>query len=88
MMTRSDFVRTMSTEAAKIFGIYPRKGVIAVGSDADVIVFDPHQRHTISAATHHSKIDTQVYEGWQLTGKVCCPILPVRAHRLALYVCV
>lgn len=63
MMTPSDFVRVTSTAAAQAFNIYPQKGVIAAGSDADVIVFDPEVKHTISAATHHSKMDTNIYEG-------------------------
>jgi dihydropyrimidinase len=56
-------VRITSTAAAQIFNVYPRKGRIAAGSDADVIVLDPSEKHTISAATHHSRIDTNVYEG-------------------------
>jgi dihydroorotase-like cyclic amidohydrolase len=63
LMTPSDFVRATSTAAAQTFNIYPRKGRIAAGSDADVIVLDPSVTHTISAATHHSLIDTNVYEG-------------------------
>jgi dihydropyrimidinase len=43
--------------------VYPRKGRVAAGSDADVIVLDPRLEHVISAATHHSRIDTNVYEG-------------------------
>lgn len=63
LITPSDFVRITSTAAAHIFNIYPRKGVVAAGSDADVIVLDPSINHTISAATHHSRMDTNVYEG-------------------------
>jgi dihydropyrimidinase len=71
LMGPEDFVRVTSTAAAQIFNIYPRKGAVAVGSDADVIVFDPNVEHTISAATHHSKMDTNVYEGKRIKGKVC-----------------
>ena len=55
---------------ARIFGIYPQKGHIAAGSDADVIIFDPAVEHTISAATHHSAMDTNIYEGMKIKGKV------------------
>lgn len=71
LMGPEDFVRVTSTAAAQIFNVYPRKGAVAVGSDADVIVFDPNLEHTISAATHQSKMDTNVYEGKRITGKVC-----------------
>ena len=59
-----------STNAAKIFGMYPRKGTIAVGSDADMIIFDPNKEHLLSAKTHHMNVDYSAYEGWQLKGKV------------------
>ena len=64
------YVEITSTNAAKIFGMYPRKGTIAPGSDADIVIFDPHQKHTISAATHHMNVDYSAYEGWEVTGKV------------------
>jgi dihydropyrimidinase len=70
LMSPSDFVRVTSTAASKIFNIYPRKGVIAVGSDADVILLDPTIQHTLSAATHHSRVDMNVFEGMNITGKV------------------
>lgn len=70
-MTPSDFVRVTSTAAAQVLNIYPRKGIIAPGSDADVIILDPQKEHVISAATHHSAIDTNIYEGRSITGKVC-----------------
>ena len=63
------FVEVTSTTAAKIFGLFPRKGTIAVGSDADIIVFDPARKHTISAATHHMRVDYSAYEGWEVQGK-------------------
>ncbi|MDP9440076.1 MAG: dihydropyrimidinase [Actinomycetota bacterium] len=62
------FVELVSTNPARFFGMYPRKGTIAVGSDADIVVFDPEKRHTISAVTHHSNIDYNLYEGTEVVG--------------------
>ena len=62
------FVETVSTTPAKIFGLYPRKGTIAVGSDADIVVFDPNRKHTISAKTHHMRVDYSMFEGITVTG--------------------
>jgi len=61
-------VELLATNPAKLFGLYPRKGTIAVGSDADIVVFDPEKTTTISAKTHHSKVDYTLYEGTQVTG--------------------
>src|SRR5258708_36724683 len=61
-------VELLATNPAKLFGLYPRKGTLAVGSDADVVVFDPHKQLTISAATHHSRSDYNLYEGTEVTG--------------------
>ena len=61
-------VELLSTNPAKLFGLYPRKGTIAPGSDADVVVFDPERRHLITAATQHSKSDYNLYEGTEVTG--------------------
>jgi dihydropyrimidinase len=63
------FVEVTSTNAAKIFGMYPRKGTLSVGADADVLIFDPNKKHTISAKTHHMRCDYSAYEGWEVTGK-------------------
>jgi dihydropyrimidinase len=64
------YVEVSSTNPAKIFGMYPRKGSLQIGSDADVVIFDPNRKHTISAKTHHMNCDYSSYEGMQLTGKV------------------
>jgi len=70
IMSPSDFVRVTSTEAAQIFNIYPQKGAIEIGSDADIILLNPNASKTISAKTHHQNIDYNVYEGRVVTGVV------------------
>ena len=91
MMAPQDFVNAVSTAVARTFNLYPRKGVIAAGSDADVIIFDPKLRHTISAATHHSAVDTNVHEGWSGVGKVrteaFTPLHIVRFCNVPMYAC-
>jgi len=62
-LTRERWVDVISTGPAKLFGMYPRKGAIAVGSDADIVVYDPTRSHTISARTHHMDVDYSCYEG-------------------------
>jgi dihydropyrimidinase len=62
------FVELVSTTPAKLFGLYPRKGTIAVGSDADLVIFNPNRKHTISARTHHMRVDYSMFEGIQVTG--------------------
>jgi dihydropyrimidinase len=64
------FVELTSTAAAKMFGLFPRKGTIAVGSDADIVVFDPERAQTISASTHHMNVDYSAYEGRRVQGTV------------------
>jgi dihydropyrimidinase len=62
------FVELVSTTPAKLFGLYPRKGTIAVGTDADLILFDPNKEETISAKTHHMKVDYSMFEGIRVKG--------------------
>ncbi|MCX6173900.1 MAG: dihydropyrimidinase [Ignavibacteriales bacterium] len=62
------WVELTSTNPAKIFGMYPRKGTIAPGSDADIVVWDPQKEHTISAKTHHMKVDYSMFEGKKVKG--------------------
>ncbi|MBW4651521.1 MAG: dihydropyrimidinase [Kaiparowitsia implicata GSE-PSE-MK54-09C] len=69
-LTLNRFVQLTSTAPAKMFGMFPRKGAIAVGSDADLVLFDPNQPQTLSASTHHSLVDYTLYEGFHLLGKV------------------
>jgi dihydropyrimidinase len=69
------FVEVTSTNAAKIFGMFPRKGCIAPGSDADIIIFDPEKEHTISSKTHHMNVDYSAYEGFKVKGKTQTVIL-------------
>jgi dihydropyrimidinase len=65
------FVDLTSTAAAKMFGLFPRKGTIAVGSDADLVIFNPNRRETIGVnnpCTHHMRVDYNTYEGFEVTG--------------------
>ncbi|HEX6905624.1 MAG TPA: dihydropyrimidinase [Terriglobales bacterium] len=62
------FVELVATTPAKLFGLYPRKGTIAAGADADVVIFDPKRKHKISAKTHHMRVDYSMFEGIEVTG--------------------
>lgn len=64
------WVEACSTTPARMFGLYPRKGVIAPGADADIVIYDPAAKQTLSAETHHMAVDYSAYEGFELTGKV------------------
>jgi dihydropyrimidinase len=69
-LTLSRFVDVVATTPARMFGLYPRKGVIAPGSDADIVIYDPNASQTISAETHHMNVDYSAYEGLGVTGRV------------------
>jgi dihydropyrimidinase len=62
------FVELVATSNAKLFGLYPKKGTIAVGSDADIVVWDPEKKLTISASTHHSNVNYNLFEGTEVQG--------------------
>jgi dihydropyrimidinase len=64
------FVELTSTAAAKMFGLFPKKGTIAVGSDADIVIFDPEKEHTFGVDAEHMNVDYSSYEGWKVRGKV------------------
>ncbi len=63
------WVEVTATTPALMFGLFPRKGIIAPGSDADIVVYDPHASHVLSAATHHMNVDYSAYEGLEVKGK-------------------
>jgi len=67
-LTLNRMVDLLATQPARLFGLYPRKGTVAVGSDADLVIFDPERRETISASSHHSRCDYNMYEGTEVTG--------------------
>ncbi|HEX5038828.1 MAG TPA: dihydropyrimidinase [Candidatus Limnocylindria bacterium] len=68
-LTPNRWVDVISTAPARMFGLSGRKGVVAAGADADLVVYDPSATHTISAKTHHMDVDYSCYEGWDVTGK-------------------
>jgi dihydropyrimidinase len=68
-LTPSRFVELTATNPAKMFGMYPRKGTIAIGGDADLVLWDGNAEHVVSAQTHHSAIDYNLFEGYTVHGK-------------------
>jgi dihydropyrimidinase len=69
-ITLSRWVEICATTPARMFGLYPRKGTITPGADADIVIYDPVATQTISAATHHMNVDYSAFEGMEITGKV------------------
>ena len=69
-LTLPRWVEVNATTPARMFGLYPKKGVLAPGSDADIVLYDPAVTQTISAATHHMNVDYSAYEGTKVTGRV------------------
>jgi dihydropyrimidinase len=67
-LTPNEFVAATSTNIARILNLYPRKGAILPGADADLVVWDPKRRHRISAATHHQNVDFNIFEGIEVEG--------------------
>ena len=67
-ISKERWVEITSTAPAKLFGMYPKKGAVAVGSDADIVIYDPNRKHTISATTHHMDVDYSCYEGRAVKG--------------------
>jgi dihydropyrimidinase len=69
-ITLERWVEVNATTPARMFGLYPKKGVLAPGSDADIVLYDPAATQTISSATHHMNVDYSVFEGMAITGRV------------------
>lgn len=74
-ISANKYVELSSANAARIFGMYPKKGCIAPGSDADIVIFDPNERHALSAQSHHMNVDYSAYEGHEVQGKCKTVIL-------------
>jgi dihydropyrimidinase len=69
-MSLARWVEVIATTPARMFGLYPKKGVIAPGSDADIVIYDPNARTRISVETHHMNMDYSAWEGWEIDGGV------------------
>lgn len=74
-ISENRFVDVVATDPARIMGLYPRKGTLAVGSDADIVEFDPHRTWTVHHADLHMRADYSCWEGWTLEGRVSTTIL-------------
>jgi dihydropyrimidinase len=68
-LTRRRWIDIACAAPARMFGLYPKKGTIAPGADADVVIYDPHAEQVLSAATHHMNVDYSAYEGRRITGR-------------------
>ena len=68
-ITAADMARVLAEQPARLFGMYPRKGVLAVGSDADLVIWDPEARWTITAGAQNQKVDYTPYEGFEAVGR-------------------
>ena len=68
LLDMNRLVEVFSTNSARLFGLFPRKGTIVVGSDADIVLFDPDEETVISAQTHHMNVDYNLYEGMKVKG--------------------
>lgn len=79
-LTPSKFVEITSTAAARLFNLYPNKGRLAVGSAADLVVWDPDESRTVSKDTHHHAVDFNIFEGQRLNGQ--CVLLAVELFSL------
>ena len=69
-ITRRRWIEIACATPARMFGLYPQKGTIAPGSDADVVIYDPHASRSLGAETHHMNVDYSAYEGKRITGRV------------------
>ena len=76
----NQFVDMTSTRAAKIFGLYPRKGSVTVGADADLVVWDPDATGTISVKTHHHNVDYNIFEGFEVQGQASSVVVNGRVQ--------
>jgi dihydropyrimidinase len=80
-LTKEEFVAVTSSNIARILNIFPRKGAVAVGSDADLVIWDPEATKTISAATQRSRIEINVFEGFRCRG---LPAITISGGRIAM----
>ena len=74
----SRWVEVAATTPARLFGLYPKKGVIAPGSDADIVIYDPNAKQTLGVEMHHMAVDYSAYEGEQIDGK--CDLVMTRGR--------